>query len=133
MADFVNRKRLVAAALWCACAALAAGSTLPVLRIAGSGTVYPVALKWAQAMGANYTIVDNSGNYTTCAKNATVCEGGSGAGVKRVCEVRSDRIHVHIGTLSRDFSSSEALLLDDGYTFRMLEVQDPTHFAQHWH
>eukprot|EP00971_Amphidinium_carterae_P338359 6475630-Amphidinium_carterae.2 len=75
----------------------------PILRIAGSTTVFRVAQAWQELLPANYTyIVDG---------------GGSSTGARRVCAPYGDPEHVDIGDMSRDMKSSEALLLDDGMTF----------------
>ena len=74
------------------------------IKVAGSSTVYPVAHAWAEAEGMN-------------AFDISIQGGGSSSGARRVCAPSSDPSHVDIGTMSRDWKSKEAMLLDDGYTF----------------
>ena len=52
--------------------------------------------------------------------NLIVEGGGSSSGARRVCADRTDPMHVDIGDMSRDWKDSEALRLDDGYTFECL-------------
>jgi len=84
------------------------------LTIAGSGTCYPIEIAW-QTSGfyANWT------NYSV-----TVAQGGSGAGATDVCAPRTSSIHVDIGSMSRAWKTSEALLLDDGYTYECLNSKN---------
>ncbi|CAK9066479.1 Protein SphX [Durusdinium trenchii] len=75
------------------------------IKVAGSSTVFPVANAWATSM-------ENASSF-----DITIEGGGSSSGARRVCAGRSDPSHVDIGDMSRDWKSSEAVLLDDGYTF----------------
>ncbi|CAE7887663.1 sphX, partial [Symbiodinium necroappetens] len=75
------------------------------IKVAGSSTVFPVANGWANAM-------ENASNITI-----TIEGGGSSSGARRVCKDRTDPDHVDIGDMSRNWKSSEALLLDDDYTW----------------
>ena len=67
--------------------------------------MFPVANAWATSM-------ENASSF-----DITIEGGGSSSGARRVCAGRSDPSHVDIGDMSRDWKSSEAVLLDDGYTF----------------
>ena len=77
-------------------------SCQPAVNIAGSSTVFRVANAWAASMNGFQITIEG---------------GGSSSGARRVCAPHSDPTHVDIGDMSRDWKSSEALLLDDGYTF----------------
>eukprot|EP00434_Breviolum_minutum_P037241 symbB.v1.2.033016.t1/scaffold4043.1/size45695/5 len=77
-------------------------SCQPEINIAGSSTVFPVANAWAANINGFQITIEG---------------GGSSSGARRVCAPHSDPTHVDIGDMSRDWKSSEALLLDDGYTF----------------
>ncbi|CAK0836955.1 unnamed protein product, partial [Prorocentrum cordatum] len=101
-----SRDMLVIVALLLLCATPEIASALPHLRIAGSSTVKPVAQAWQGALALNYTI--------------TLEGGGSSAGARRVCLPESDAEHVDIGSMSREWKSSEAQLMDDGYTYECL-------------
>lgn len=81
-----------------------ASSESSQIKVAGSSTVYPVAHAWAEAESMN-------------AFDISIQGGGSSSGARRVCAPSSDPSHVDIGTMSRDWKSKEAVLLDDGYTF----------------
>mmetsp|Transcript_25054 Transcript_25054/g.83597 ORF Transcript_25054/g.83597 Transcript_25054/m.83597 type:complete len:1172 (-) Transcript_25054:119-3634(-) len=96
----------------------------PLVRVAGSSTVEPVSKRWQTALGTNYSWVDHSGNNTVCAGNSTVCGGGSSMGASRVCAERSSKDHVDIGDMSREWKDSEAVLLDDGYTFECIHSKN---------
>ncbi|CAE7210418.1 sphX, partial [Symbiodinium sp. CCMP2456] len=56
--------------------------------------------------------MENASNITI-----TIEGGGSSSGARRVCKDRTDPDHVDIGDMSRNWKSSEALLLDDDYTW----------------
>eukprot|EP00439_Symbiodinium_sp_Y106_P040540 s2809_g4.t6 len=75
------------------------------IKVAGSSTVFPVANAWANG-------VQNVSNFAI-----TIEGGGSSTGARRVCKDRADPDHVDIGDMSRNWQSSEALLLDDDYTW----------------
>eukprot|EP00403_Amphidinium_massartii_P033208 CAMPEP_0178447836 /NCGR_PEP_ID=MMETSP0689_2-20121128/41642_1 /TAXON_ID=160604 /ORGANISM="Amphidinium massartii, Strain CS-259" /LENGTH=1568 /DNA_ID=CAMNT_0020072939 /DNA_START=10 /DNA_END=4713 /DNA_ORIENTATION=- len=79
----------------------------PIIRIAGSSTVIPVAEAWRNQMLANYTY--------------QISGGGSSAGARRVCCPCDDPDHVDVGDMSRDWRSSEAVRLDDGITLECLD------------
>eukprot|EP00439_Symbiodinium_sp_Y106_P035650 s6944_g4.t1 len=89
-------------------AAVSATNAQETLRIAGSSTVYPVVNAWSQTaqMQASYNLI--------------VEGGGSSTGARRVCVNRTDPTHVDIGDMSRNWRTSEALRLDDGYTLECL-------------
>lgn len=78
------------------------------IKVAGSSTVFPVANAWATADAMSGLDIAIEG-------------GGSSSGARRVCAPRSDATHVDIGDMSRDWKSTEALRLDDGYTLECLE------------
>lgn len=79
------------------------------LSIAGSSTVLPVAEKWAAAY------------MELCPETTvTVESGGSSAGAGRVCDNPERGEAVDIGNMSRDWKTSEARELQDGYTFDCL-------------
>lgn len=93
----------------------------PIIRIAGSSTVEPVALAWSNHTSDLYDFTDSSRNASTCVvgsiTRSTVCGGGSSTGASRVCIGRGSRDHVDIGTMSRDWTEpKEGMRLDDGYT-----------------
>jgi len=75
------------------------------IKVAGSSTVFPVANAWANGL-------ENASNFAI-----TIEGGGSSSGARRVCKDRTDPDHVDIGDMSRNWKSSEALLLDDDYTW----------------
>ncbi|CAE6949870.1 sphX, partial [Symbiodinium natans] len=75
------------------------------IKVAGSSTVFPVANAWANSM-------DNASSFAI-----TIEGGGSSSGARRVCKHRGDPDHVDVGDMSRNWKESEALLLDDGYTW----------------
>mmetsp|Transcript_136450 Transcript_136450/g.436640 ORF Transcript_136450/g.436640 Transcript_136450/m.436640 type:complete len:818 (-) Transcript_136450:467-2920(-) len=70
------------------------------LRIAGSSTVLPLARSW--------------GNYD---QYINILGGGSAVGAQTVCADLDDPSHVDIGDMSREWTSAEAEMLDDGYTY----------------
>ncbi|CAJ1390644.1 unnamed protein product [Effrenium voratum] len=74
------------------------------VRVAGSSTVFPVVNAWAEAMNLS-------------SEEIRIAGGGSSAGARRVCLPRDDPEHVDIGDMSREWKNSEALLLDDAYTW----------------
>jgi ABC-type phosphate transport system substrate-binding protein len=78
------------------------------LTVAGSTTVYPVAVEWAYGYKTNCT-----------QSNVTVDWelGGSTVGAKRVC---GDPAYapVQIGTMSRQMKSTEAVKQADGRSFK---------------
>jgi len=80
------------------------------LTVAGSTTVYPVAVEWAYGYKTNCT-----------ESNVTVAWelGGSSVGAKRVCGDPS-YAPAQIGTMSRTFNPREAALQSDGYTYNCL-------------
>ena len=71
------------------------------IKVAGSSTVFPVANAWASELSSLEISIEG---------------GGSSSGARRVCAPLSDPSSVDVGDMSRDWKSSEALLLDDGYT-----------------
>ena len=82
--------------------------------VAGSTTVFPLAVSWA----ADYMEM--------CpAVNITVNGGGSSTGAKLVCGVNGD---AEIGMMSREWKTSEAELQDDGFTYKCL-IGDAGHSA----
>ncbi|CAJ1436638.1 unnamed protein product [Effrenium voratum] len=74
------------------------------VKVAGSSTVFPVVNAWAEALNASDLAI-------------TIEGGGSSSGARRVCAMRDDPEHVDLGDMSREWKSSEAILLDDGYTW----------------
>jgi ABC-type phosphate transport system substrate-binding protein len=81
-------------------------------KVAGSSTVQPVAVSWAQNFGAqcNFPVVTNA---ATGAANAIIVEGGgSSVGAGRVCGNAARGTPVEIGTMSRDWRESEASTSD---------------------
>ncbi|CAE8686989.1 unnamed protein product [Polarella glacialis] len=79
---------------------------LPTLRIAGTSTVLPIAEAWQHSTSV-------SSQYASFLLEG----GGSSFGASRVCLPWTDPQRVDVGDMSRGFTSSEAVLLDDGYTY----------------
>ena len=101
---------LPVAMAWIALVTLAVGAVTAQpteqsqIKVAGSSTVFPVANAWSNAPEMTSFDINIEG-------------GGSSSGARRVCAPHSDPNHVDVGCMSRDWKTSEALLLDDGYTF----------------
>ena len=84
-------------------------------RTAGSSTVYPVAVAWAQKYKDNCNFDLTVGTtvpvgYVHTDGKVAVEGGGSGAGASRACV--STAAAVDIGNMSRDWKSSEATSTD---------------------
>ena len=79
------------------------------ISIAGSSTVFPVAELWAEAYGKACKGIE-----------VTVEGGGSSNGAGRVCDNPARGTAVDIGNMSRDWKSSEANRMADGYTLQCL-------------
>ncbi|CAE8639392.1 unnamed protein product [Polarella glacialis] len=79
---------------------------LPSLRVAGSSTVGPISEAWGTSASVSSKYV-----------SITVDTAGSTSGASRVCLPGNDPQHVDISDMSRAWKSSEAVLLDDGYTY----------------
>jgi ABC-type phosphate transport system substrate-binding protein len=79
--------------------------------MAGSTTVYPVALQW----GSSYQETCTDSNITVDWEL-----GGSTTGAKRVCADPSFT-PIEVATMSRTFKDTEAAKQADGYTFKCLQ------------
>ncbi|KAI2505271.1 Phosphate ABC transporter substrate-binding protein [Fragilaria crotonensis] len=111
----------VAAFVLGAATAQPAGCGSSGFRLAGSSTVYPVAVAWgrgyATKCGKATTIGEDVSNLPAAANdNVVVVGGGSGQGATRVCNGG-----VEIGTMSREWRATEATS-DDAWNFRCVSA-----------